>query len=51
MGCLNVLFYDPKGVPDGPLPRTLCAIKSIAASLKLFNTPTGTCSETSRLLR
>ena len=35
MGCMNVLFYDPKGVTDGPLPRTLCA-KSIAACLKLF---------------
>ena len=31
----RVLFYDPKGVTDGPLPRTLCA-KSIAACLKLF---------------
>ena len=35
MGCMNVLFYDPKAVPDGPLPRTLCA-KSIAACFKLF---------------
>ena len=38
MGCMKVLFYDPKAVPDGPLPRTLRA-KSIVACLKLF-TPT-----------